>query len=331
MSDWAIKYMELLKKHVPYVHARGPSANTKPKDSAVDKLVAICEANNVTDTGKFWALPESQQFIKMSSKINGLLTNIFQHQCARKRAEGFRIPADFVVKPDRDVVVYGTLNPIFDFLRFQNFTEKQIYAFGKNMMRVMKGGNKKNTMYLWGVSNAGKTTLALNFVNTFFEGAIGRPLNQVRSSFRFQDCINKAVILWEEPQILPEETEDCKLLFGGQQVPANVKYQGSVAVPPTPVIITSNQNINNLFRTSQYDTVWENRAYTYAFRYAITEEQGKEWFGNTGKYEWYEFVWMCNNREKELNAIFEAAMEPLEAIDEAIEEHCNKRPRVDEE
>lgn len=261
----------------------------------------------MTDTGKFWALPEAQQFIGMNNKINGLLTNIFQHQCARKRANKFTIPSGHRV--GYDYLATPNTNNVWKFLEYQGWTEKQITGFGNNLSKVVSGGNKKNTMYLWGVSNAGKTTLAMNFVKNFFEGAVGRPLNQVRSSFRFQDCINKAVILWEEPQLIKDEIEDCKLLFGGQEVPANVKYQGSVAVPSTPVIVTANQSVERLMWTGFGDDVWKNRVYSYYFGKPLIEKTMHELFDKMDKNMWYDYLYICKHRDQEMEEVAKAIME----------------------
>lgn len=60
------------------------------------------------------------------------------------------------------------------------------------------------------------------------------------NQFAYQDCTNRRVLFWNEPNYEPRETENLKLLFGGDNMSANVKCKPQANVKRTPVIVTSN-------------------------------------------------------------------------------------------
>lgn len=64
------------------------------------------------------------------------------------------------------------------------------------------------------------------------------------NQFAYQDCHNKRVIFWNEPNYESKETENLKMLFAGDNLSANVKCKPQANVKRTPVIITSNSRPN---------------------------------------------------------------------------------------
>lgn len=68
------------------------------------------------------------------------------------------------------------------------------------------------------------------------------------NQFAYQDCHNKRVIFWNEPNYESKELENLKMLFAGDNLSANVKCKPQANVKRTPVIVTSNTRpsfINN--------------------------------------------------------------------------------------
>lgn len=63
------------------------------------------------------------------------------------------------------------------------------------------------------------------------------------SSFPFNNCINKRVLHWDEPNFEPCALEDLKLLFSGDEFSVNIKYQPFNTITRTPVIVTANSNV----------------------------------------------------------------------------------------
>lgn len=60
------------------------------------------------------------------------------------------------------------------------------------------------------------------------------------NTFAYQDCHNRRLLIWNEPNYEPRETENLKMLFGGDNLSANVKCKPQANVKRTPVICTSN-------------------------------------------------------------------------------------------
>lgn len=98
---------------------------------------------------------------------------------------------------------------------------------------------KKNTMVVTGPPNSGKSW--------FFEMVaqyhlnVGHVKNFVRScAFPLNDCINRRILMWNEPSIAPSQFETVKMLAGGDPCPAAIKYEGDGKILRTPLLITTN-------------------------------------------------------------------------------------------
>ena len=81
------------------------------------------------------------------------------------------------------------------------------------------------------------------------------------SQFMFQNCINKQLLVWEEPLIGHTEIEKCKLVFEGSTTEDSIKYRGPYRMRRTTVLITTN---HPLWRhcTSE-EQAFINRSYVY--------------------------------------------------------------------
>lgn len=64
------------------------------------------------------------------------------------------------------------------------------------------------------------------------------------NQFAYQDCHNRRIIIWNEPNYEPRETENLKMLFAGDNMSANVKCKPQANVKRTPVIVLSNYRPN---------------------------------------------------------------------------------------
>ena len=114
---------------------------------------------------------------------------------------------------------------------------------------------KKNSMFIVGKPNSGKTWF-IDMVAAFHLN-IGNVKNVVRGqNFPFNDCINRRMLIWNEPSIMPSGFDSVKMLAGGDPCPTSIKYQGDGTITRTPLIFTSNKNI-----FSTYDSVWTSRMY----------------------------------------------------------------------
>ena len=134
-----------------------------------------------------------------------------------------------------DSVLPPTTSRIFTLLtQHQLWTTDECKRFIDKVMRVINRNNgKKNCLWLWGASNAGKSQLLETFVKGIAPGLYGVPLQTLRSSFQFGNCANKRVIFWEEPVINNDNIEAVKCLFAGGSFSTDVKYKDNIIIPPT--------------------------------------------------------------------------------------------------
>lgn len=100
---------------------------------------------------------------------------------------------------------------------------------------------KRNTLFVLSPPNAGK--------NYFFDAIVHFYLNfgqlgnfNKYCNFPMQECVNKRIILWNEPQISVEHFEEIKTLLGGDNANAKIKHQCDSIIPRTPIIMLGNQN-----------------------------------------------------------------------------------------
>ena len=101
---------------------------------------------------------------------------------------------------------------------------------------------KRNSMFIMGKPNSGKTWF-FDMVSGFYLN-IGNVKNVVRGqNFPFNDCVNRRILIWNEPSICPSGFDSVKMLAGGDPCPAAVKYQGDSTITRTPLFFTSNKDI----------------------------------------------------------------------------------------
>ena len=106
----------------------------------------------------------------------------------------------------------------------------------------MKNNGKTNTLMIIGPANCGKSffidCLAAFFIN------VGYVTNPVKGNqFPYNDCVNRRLLIWNEPSIAPNEYEQVKCLTGGDILSVNVKFQNYQFLEKTPLIVTSNDDI----------------------------------------------------------------------------------------
>lgn len=119
---------------------------------------------------------------------------------------------------------------------------------------------KCNSIYISSPPNSGKTWFA-DMLTAFYIN-VGQVNNFNRNSqFPLNDCVNRRVLIWNEPNIEPSALETVKMLLGGDPCPANVKYQSGHIITKTPVIITANSRI-----LDAQDPVWSSRCKFWEWR-----------------------------------------------------------------
>lgn len=101
---------------------------------------------------------------------------------------------------------------------------------------------KHNTIFLMGVSNAGKTVMFTRPLEYIME-AVGRIASiNLTDRFIFEGCVGQRLISIEECEIPKIHMEDVKKIMGGEEIIIQVKYVREGAILSScPVIATSNR------------------------------------------------------------------------------------------
>nr|WAX26088.1 MAG: nonstructural protein [Army ant associated chapparvovirus 6] len=158
---------------------------------------------------------------------------------------------------------------IYAYLIYQNvLPETFIMRLFKVLFMEM---DKINCFVIQGPSNTGKTSFLNGLLSFYNWGEI-----QSSGPFMFQNCVNRELLLWEEPLIGHDYVENCKKVFEGMATQVSVKYKPAQTLYRTPVLITTNKDLWHY--TSVDESAIKNRIFLYNFRYPADEFP--EWLRN---------------------------------------------------
>lgn len=178
----------------------------------------------------------------------------------------------FLLKPGDNILTFDRITnqtiasthliPILNFLSYQEVDSIQflldLYAV------LFKTNKKKNCFIIQGPSNTGKTTFIRGLINFFNWGEITSG-----GHFMFQNCVNKELLIWEEPLIGPDYVELCKRAFEGMDTQVSVKFKAPQTMYRTPIIITTNKDIWHY--SSADKLALSNRCFIYHFNRSVED------------------------------------------------------------
>lgn len=151
----------------------------------------------------------------------------------------------FLLKPGNTklimerVVGQQDIQPFFKIWAFLAYQGIEPGDFLLDFYNVLfKLTDKHNVICLQGGSNAGKTTFIRPLLEIFNFGEIVSG-----GQFMFQNCINKELLIWEEPLIGHDYVEMCKRVFEGMSTQVPVKYRAPQTLHRTPILITTNKDV----------------------------------------------------------------------------------------
>lgn len=118
---------------------------------------------------------------------------------------------------------------------------------------------KKNCIQITGEPSSGKNFFFDCILDFFINhGSIGN-FNRF-NNFPLQDCKDRRVLLWNEPNIEPSAYDTLKMLCGGDSMPIKIKYHGDSRMSKTPIIILTNHNV------IPEGKAFEDRVFKYTWR-----------------------------------------------------------------
>lgn len=131
-----------------------------------------------------------------------------------------------------------SIDIVFKLLSFQ--MEANINVFVRDLLNVLESRvSKLNCFVVVSAPSAGKNFLFDGIRDYYLNsGQMNNPNKY--NQFAYQDCHNRRIIIWNEPNYEPRETEHLKMLFAGDNLSANVKCKPQANVKRTPVIVLTN-------------------------------------------------------------------------------------------
>nr|WCR62143.1 MAG: NS1 [Parvovirinae sp.] len=126
---------------------------------------------------------------------------------------------------------------------FSNNGWNPIKCYHAIMCCLNRQSGKRNTILLWGPASTGKSILAQRLAQLV--GNVGC-YNPANANFPFNDCTNKNLIWVEEAGNFGQQVNQFKAICSGQTIRIDQKGKGSKQIDPTPIVMTTNENITEV-------------------------------------------------------------------------------------
>ena len=187
---------------------------------------------------------EDKMFRKAVSYVGSLINYKSTLELDEYHKSTKNIFRNYMGDPNYYYSVTDSINVIRDFLNFQfNEDREHISKFLQDCINILdKKLPKMNCLEIISPPSSGKNFF-FDFLAGFYlnVGTIGN-FNRF-SNFPFQDCVNRRLLIWNEPNVESSAFDTCKMLFGGDPLPAKIKFCGDATIPRTPVIVLSNKTV----------------------------------------------------------------------------------------
>ena len=167
----------------------------------------------------------TRQFIEMFKKEG----TIPLFGAPRGQIEGHFLPDDVSVEIVSRLLEFQTGGKVVEFLNL--------------MVDAMdKRERKKNTVFCYGPKKCRKNFFFEHFMMNFYINRGQMKNMQKNQNFPFEDCVDRRIIMWNEPQSSESSTaiETLKMLFGGDDLTVQKKNIPDVCIKRTPVVVLTN-------------------------------------------------------------------------------------------
>lgn len=121
--------------------------------------------------------------------------------------------------------------------------QENAWSFVNNLYNVLDSKLPKlNTIDVMSVPSCGKTWFFDMICDFYLNVGHMKNFNKY-CQFPLQDCRDRRVLLWNEPNCHPEALDTLKTIFGGDRCAANIKCKDDDVINRTPLIVTGNSRI----------------------------------------------------------------------------------------
>ena len=171
---------------------------------------------------------------------------------------------------------------LLDAMMAIHMSPAEITVFKKQVKKWMLGCSKRNTLYISGVPDAGKSMLAEMFCKVF----VYYKKNAASKNFPLDGLSDNKLIWLEEftsHLLTTGNITFFKQIFGGQSIRGDNKFSGIEEIVKTPVLITSNETFDTFLlngrRSTEYDVdAWKTRIYSVHLKHKINVQELSPFF-----------------------------------------------------
>jgi Parvovirus non-structural protein NS1 len=223
----------------------------KKTERAIEKKEKSCDINTLRqfmlDSGAFTETEilhkylQNETFISIFKKKNFGLNLDKAKQLASQQIiemsveDLFGLARKRVYDPEKYLTPEESLDVIKNWCRIQGIPLRK---FVGDLYQFMDRGKKKvNTFWMHGISNAGKSYIARSMQQL---AVLTHSVPPGSNRFMWQDCINKRLIVVNEPYLDEAAVESCKEIMEGNGAYVPVKNKPDQFLRSTPVFVTSN-------------------------------------------------------------------------------------------
>lgn len=210
------------------------------KERNIKDTVQLLFDNRVI-TAEEWALFDPDSYVHIMTQPAGemLIRNILD--IVTLRMSKLLTAFDLVKERHTQDLDSIETTKVFDIFNRNHMNPyKVIHAI---MCCLNRQSGKRNTILFWGPATTGKSILAQSLAYLVSNVGCYNPANV---NFPFNDCTNKNIIWVEEASNFGQQVNQFKAICSGQTIRIDQKGKGSKTIAPTPVIMTTNENITEV-------------------------------------------------------------------------------------
>nr|WGZ74129.1 NS1 [Tusavirus 1] len=210
------------------------------KEKTIKDICDMLFANRII-TAEDWMLFDPDSYVHIMTQPSGdqLIRNTLEISTLRlsKTLTAFQLIKEKHTEPLETIEE----TKIFEILKaITTIPYKCIHAIMCCLNRQM---GKRNTILFYGPATTGKSLLAQALC--YLVGNVGC-YNPANVNFPFNDCTNKNIIWVEEAGNFGQQVNQFKAICSGQTIRIDQKGKGSKSIAPTPVIMTTNEDITQV-------------------------------------------------------------------------------------
>ncbi|BAU69604.1 nonstructural protein 1 [Megabat bufavirus 1] len=225
----------------------GPSPQEKKqKRMASQKEISIKETiddlvKNRLHTVEKWMLGNPDTYIAQIAAPGGeqIIKNILDIVTLKMSVEYTAL--DLIINSGKTQKKKAKKTKAWKLIKDNNMNPYKV--FHAIMCCLNKQMGKRNTILLCGPASTGKSLIAQKICQLV--GNVGC-YNASNVNFPFNDCSNKNIIWVEEAGNFGGQVNQFKTIMSGQSIRLDQKGKGSKEIQPTPVIMTTNEDITKV-------------------------------------------------------------------------------------